>query len=202
MDIYKYQNYTIAMEEKKELYIVEEKNSFYHLDKDTFSSMFDKDGLVIEKTIKDNIAYMLIMVTIIIVTMITYFFKAQYVIVDVNFLKASFVLLINIVIHELGHILFLKWFNRDSKFKVGFKLVFIYPAFYVDTSYSYFLPQYKRAAVYMAGNTMNCIFVLGIIIFLPNMLLYCYLIVSNILINFLPIVKSDGYYAFITFFNR
>ncbi|CEO88649.1 hypothetical protein SSCH_2290001 [Syntrophaceticus schinkii] len=83
---------------------------------------------------------------------------------------------------------------------MGFKLVFIYPAFYVDTSYSYFLPQYKRAAVYMAGNTMNCIFVLGIIIFLPNMLLYCYLIVSNILINFLPIVKSDGYYAFITFF--
>ncbi|CEO88650.1 hypothetical protein SSCH_2290002 [Syntrophaceticus schinkii] len=70
--------------------------------------MFDKDGLVIEKTIKDNIAYMLIMVTIIIVTMITYFFKAQYVIVDVNFLKASFVLLINIVIHELGHILFFK----------------------------------------------------------------------------------------------
>ena len=33
--------------------------------------------------------------------------------------------------------------------KVGFKFVFIYPAFYVDTSYSYLLPKYKRISVYL-----------------------------------------------------
>lgn len=33
----------------------------------------------------------------------------------------------------------------------------------------------------------------------PKLLPYCYLVISNLLINFIPIVKSDGYYAYITF---
>lgn len=70
-----------------------------------------------------------------------------------------------------------------TKFKVGFKLVFIYPAFYVDTSYSYLLPKYKRMSVYLAGNIMNCIFLLAIILFLPKYIGYCYIIVLNILVN-------------------
>ena len=76
---------------------------------------------------------------------------------------------------------------------------FIYPAFYVDTSYSYLLPKYKRIAVYLAGNFTNCLFVLGVMYLYPKLLPYCYLVISNLLINFIPIVKSDGYYAYITF---
>lgn len=77
--------------------------------------------------------------------------------------------------------------------------MFIYPAFYVDTSYSYLLPKYKRIAVYLAGNFTNCLFVLGVMYLYPKLLPYCYLVISNLLINFIPIVKSDGYYAYITF---
>ena len=54
--------------------------------------------------------------------------------------------------------------------KVGFKFVFIYPAFYVDTSYSYLLPKYKRIAVYLAGNFTNCLFVLGVMYYILS---YC-----------------------------
>lgn len=80
--------------------------------------------------------------------------------------------------------------------------MFIYPAFYVDTSYSYFLPKYKRIAVYLAGNTANAIFVLLSMLLFPQFNQYLYLVVSNVLINFLPIVKSDGYYAFISLLGR
>ena len=77
--------------------------------------------------------------------------------------------------------------------------MFIYPAFFVDTSYSYLLPKYKRIAIYLAGNFTNCLFVLAILFLYPQLLPYCYLVISNVLINFIPIVKSDGYYAYITF---
>ena len=85
---------------------------------------------------------------------------------------------------------------------MGFKVVFIYPAFYVDTSYSYMLPKYKRMVVYLAGNFMNCMFLVVVLIAFPQYLKYCYLVVSNILINFITIVKSDGYYAMVTLFNK
>ena len=54
----------------------------------------------------------------------------------------------------------------------------------------------------MAGNTMNAIFVILIGIFFPFYNKYLYLIVDNILINFIPIVKSDGYYSVMALFNK
>ena len=72
----------------------------------------------------------------------------------------------------------------------------------MDTSDSYLLPKYKRIAVYLAGNFMNCIYVLICFIFFPSLNKYNYAIISTILINFLPIIKSDGYYAITSLFNR
>lgn len=86
--------------------------------------------------------------------------------------------------------------------KIGFKFMFIWPAFYVDTSYSYMVSKYKRIAIYLAGNFMNCIYVLLVLLFFPKQLPYCYLVISNVLVNFIPIVKSDGYYAVVTLFNK
>ena len=80
--------------------------------------------------------------------------------------------------------------------------MFIWPAFYVDTSYSYMVSKYKRIAIYLAGNFMNCIYVLLVQLFFPKQLPYCYLVISNVLVNFIPIVKSDGYYAVVTLFNK
>lgn len=43
---------------------------------------------------------------------------------------------------------------------------------------------------------------LMILSFFPKQLPYCYLVITNILINFIPIVKSDGYYAAITLLDK
>lgn len=62
--------------------------------------------------------------------------------------------------------------------------------------------KYKKIAIYLAGNFMNCIYVLLVLLFFPKQLPYCYLVISNVLVNFIPIVKSDGYYAVVTLFNK
>lgn len=46
----------------------------------------------------------------ILLTLYLYFRTTTYSIIDVNFLPATLVLIINIFIHELGHVLFLKNF--------------------------------------------------------------------------------------------
>jgi hypothetical protein len=142
------------------------------------------------------------MTTAIMFTLVVYFLSENYVIIDSNFIIANLILFANIFIHELGHILALKLFYRSGKIKIGFKIYFIYPAFYVDTSDSYLLPKYKRIAVYLAGNFMNCIYILICFLFFPALNKYNYVIISTILINFLPIIKSDGYYALTALVNK
>ncbi len=60
----------------------------------------------------------------------------------------------------------------------------------------------QNGNIYLAGNFMNCIYVLLVLLFFPKQLPYCYLVISNVLVNFIPIVKSDGYYAVVTLFNK
>lgn len=199
MKIYKYNEYTVAKDENHDSIIVQKSDDFYKMDQETFESMFTDSDLLFEKEVKDNINYSVIITLVIIATILIYFSRTAYAMIDINFIPATLFMLFNVAIHEAGHIFLLKFFERAGKVKIGFKFVFIYPAFYVDTSYSYLLPKYKRVAIYLAGNFMNCLFILFIIFFFPNMLSYCYMIMSNILINFIPIVKSDGYYAFATF---
>ena len=80
----------------------------------------------------------------------------------------------DIFIHELGHIAFLKLFLPGSKVDIGFKIFFIYPSFYVDTSNTYFIPKYKRIAVYLAGNFMNCLYLIICSIFTADINKYNY----------------------------
>ena len=183
-------------------YLLKYKNEFYKLNEKNFEENFAKNEIVILKEIKDNPIYSIFMATTILATLIIYLGREKYVILDKNFLIANVVLFANVFLHELGHIVVLKIFYNDSKIKVGFKFIFIYPAFYVDTSDSYLLPKYKRIAVYLAGNFMNCIYVLATIFVFKELRKYSYAVVTAVLINFLPIVKSDGYYAIMTFFNR
>lgn len=200
--IYKCNDYLVSYDEKNQEYVAAKNFDFYKLDQSTFKEIFDVNALTFIKNINDNIFFTFFMVGIIIFTIGLYFTNTDYALVNVHFFQATIVLMINVIIHESGHILFLKIFYPHSKIKIGFKFVFIYPAFYVDTSYSYLLPKYKRIAVYLAGNFTNCLFVLVAIFFIPSILPYSYLVMSNLLVNFLPIVKSDGYYATITCFNR
>ena len=199
MKIYRYNDYIISEDEKNKIYFVAYDNKFYKLSNVQFNEIFNKAEMILIKSIQDNFFYMVLMISIIVLTIWIYLKNCNYALINLNFIQATLILIVNIFIHELGHIFCLKFFYNKSKIKVGFKFVFIYPAFYVDTSYSYLLPKYKRIAVYLAGNFTNCLFVLGVMYLYPKLLPYCYLVISNLLINFIPIVKSDGYYAYITF---
>lgn len=110
MKIFKYEEYTIAQDSKRDFTIVEKNNNFFKLDNATFDSLFGKEKLEFVKNDKDNILYMMGMIFMILLTLYLYFRTTTYSIIDVNFLPATLVLIINIFIHELGHVLFLKKF--------------------------------------------------------------------------------------------
>ena len=202
MKLYKYREYTISQDERTGTAIVAENDAFYKLNQASFNELFDLREMEYLGRKKDNPLYAIMMTVVICISIVFFFYRQKYVLVNNDFIQATVILILNIAIHEAGHIILLKLFYKESKVKVGFKFVFIYPAFYVDTSYSYLLPKYKRIAIYLAGNFMNSVFLLVVIFAFPQLLPYCYLIVSNILINFIPIIKSDGYYAFITLLNK
>ena len=204
IDIYNYNDCKVAIinKKRKKNYLIKMNDDFFYPSKDAFYQVVDPDQMEHIKRITDNPVICIAMVMIIFCSLIYYFLNNSFVIVDRNFIVSTLILLFNIVIHECSHILILKLFCNESKIKMGFKFIFIYPAFFVDTSYSYFLPKYKRISVYLAGNTANCIFVLLSMLLFPEFNKYLYLIVSNILINLLPIVKSDGYYAFVSLFDK
>lgn len=201
IQIFKCGENTVAISNKND-YIIKTAEAFYYPNENVFHEVIEKERLCFVRTIKDNCIIAIVMVIIILTALSVYFLNASYVIADSSFLPSLFILFFNIILHESSHIIVLKSLFKESHFKCGFKLVFIYPAFYVDTSYSYFLPKYKRIAVYLAGNTANALFVVFSIILFPQFNRYLYLLVSNILVNFLPIVKSDGYYALVSLFNR
>jgi sterol-regulatory element binding protein (SREBP) site 2 protease family len=203
MKIYKLKdcNYSIASYDE-ETFLIKNGDAFYKIEKKLLNKVININDLIFIREIKDNIIITISMIFTILFTICRYFYFVEFTILDRNFLYANLILLGNIFLHESGHILFLKMFDRNSKFKVGFKFIFIYPAFYVDTSDSYFLPKYKRTAVYLAGNFMNCLYLLICLQFFPYLNSYNYLVMSAILVNFLPIVKSDGYYALMALRNK
>ncbi len=201
MKIYKKDDCTVAIDER-ENYLVKYGNDFYKMNQEQFVDCFGEGELTFDKEIKDSPFVCFGMVGVIVLTIAYYLLNEKYVIIDSNIVWANLILFANVFVHELGHVLLLKIFLPGSSVKIGFKMIFIYPAFYVDTSNSYFLPKYKRIAVYLAGNLANCLYLIFCIMFMEEVSKYNYLIVSTILINFLPIIKSDGYYAFMSFANK
>lgn len=201
MKIYNSRECKIGIDEKG-TYIIKYKKAFYKLNKTQFNEIFEEEELKFQREIKDSPVIAVIMTLVIISTVVYYLFTGKYVILDKNIIIANVVLLLNIFIHEMGHMIALKFFLPESTVDFGFKMFFIYPSFYVDTSNTYLIPKYKRIAVYLSGNFMNCLYLSICYFFIKNMNDYNYLVVSNILINFIPIIKSDGYYAFKTLLNQ
>lgn len=202
MIIYKYDDYIIAEDNQSDLCIIQKDFNFYKIPLKEKKSFLMESKLISKKKIKDDFISFGIITSVIILTLVIFLFSGYYTLIDENVVIATFFLLINVPIHEFGHIIFLKMYYKESKIKVGFKFIFIYPAFFVNTSYSYFLPKYKRISVYLAGSFMNCLFVLFIYFCFPQYIKYCYIIITNILINFIPIVRSDGYYALMTILKK
>lgn len=199
MKIEKYSNCTIA--ENKNICILQNDFNFYKIDS-IQKSTYVESPILSSFLINDNIICFVISAITIILSFIIYFSFSDYKLVDENYIIATVVLLLNIPIHELGHVMTLKLFYKESKIRVGFKWFFIFPAFYVDTSYSYFLPKYKKITVYLAGTLFNAIFILLLFMFSADLLKYCNILIANMFVNFLPIIKSDGYYSIITMFEK
>lgn len=192
----------MAEEESSDIIIVERKGEFFRLTRCEFHELFGDYELSCVNELKDNYFLMGLFVLTIFSAVLWYFWKASYTLVDSNIAKAFWVLVLNLPLHEAGHILCLKIFYPKSKIKMGMKFTFIYPSFFVDTSYSYLLPRSKKVMVHLAGGFVNSLFLMAILCTAPKQIPYLYLLVSNILINFIPIVKGDGYYALASLRNK
>lgn len=108
-------------------------------------------------------------------------------------------MILNILFHEFGHILFCLKAGREVK-SYGFKLNYGLPMFYVDTSDICMGTKKDKILTSLGGIYFNSLF--GILIFL------FYIICNNIFAldllnisyffvvsNILPFVKLDGYYV-------
>lgn len=109
-------------------------------------------------------------------------------------------LLINIIVHELGHTSSLIFFGKKrGQYKL--KWFWLFPMVMVDTSEAYMLPKFEAASICYAG-IMNNILLSGLVLLCyPNGL---YLIIPTynlIVFNLLPLgkVKTDGYHILINF---
>lgn len=91
-----------------EKYIIRSEGAFYYPTKDVFKSCFDVHEMKLERIVRDNILLPIGMILIIMVSLAYYFNSAKYVIVDNNFALSTVMLLVNIPLHEIGHVLMLK----------------------------------------------------------------------------------------------
>jgi putative peptide zinc metalloprotease protein len=113
--------------------------------------------------------------------------------------------LVNIVLHEMGHILSLKFFGKNFN-KIGFKLNFyVFPAFYVQMNDTYMLSRNEKIVVHLFGLfinyfVINTIEIVNISIIDSESLSKAFMFFSATLLwNFVPILNSDGYKILLAF---
>ncbi len=183
-------------------YIVSIEGDFFELSEQDFNETLLGEFFCFEKKVRNAKGLLVGMILTIIFSLLLFFYRSPYEFVGDNFKFSILLLVINIFIHEFGHLFFLKFFYSKSKFKFGWNYYILYFTFYLDTSYSYLFPKYSRVAVYFGGIFLNSIFIILYTILFPKSVVYCNLLVSNLLINFIPIVRTDGYYAICALFNK
>lgn len=115
--------------------------------------------------------------------------------------------IINIVLHEMGHIYSLKFFGKKFD-KVGFKLNFyVFPAFYVQMNETYMLSRNEKIIVHLFGLFINYCVInsLELINFLTisnKPLTMAFMFFSSTLLwNLIPILNSDGYKILLAFLS-
>lgn len=108
---------------------------------------------------------------------------------------ASYVVILafNLLFHEAGHAIALKLFLPEAKVGLGFRFVFVFPTFYVNTTASYLLPKGKRAAVHLAGTFANAVGLGFGNLLVPGAISANVAIAWMMLLNLTPIMKGDGH---------
>lgn len=112
-----------------------------------------------------------------------------------NYLFMLLFLLFNLAVHELCHYAALKLYGREIG-KIGFKMNFIFPSLYVNTSDSYMLPRIRRFFVYYSG-IMSNIFLSSIVVcFFPSRAFLACPVIWAVFANLCPVsaVRTDGYH--------
>jgi putative peptide zinc metalloprotease protein len=109
-------------------------------------------------------------------------------------LLALLILFINVFLHELSHALFLGMFGQKVN-RIGFKMNFIFPCVYVDTSNAYLLPRLRRLFVFAAGVETNFIFTCCFSLLFPGAFYLVLPVFWTALVSLLPIgaIRTDGY---------
>lgn len=106
-------------------------------------------------------------------------------------------LLVFIVFHELGHIVYFKYFGKKID-SIGFKFNYIFPSVFVRMNDTYLLSKKEKIIVHLGGLLFslvmnNLIFGLGII-FNSGILIFLAKYMSiDIVMNSIPMMNSDGY---------
>ncbi len=118
---------------------------------------------------------------------------------DVNIIIYILFLILNIIFHEFGHVLFCLSAGRKVK-SYGFKLNYGLPMFYIDTSDICMATKRKRILTSLGGIYFNSFIGLSLflwyVIFKSDVALklinISYFFVAS---NILPFLKLDGYYV-------
>lgn len=123
-----------------------------------------------------------------------------------NFIVALCIYIIPFIfLHECGHVLALRKYNGKVG-KIGFKLNYIFPSFYVRMNDTYMMDRVEKLYVHSAGlmisMTMNMFLaVAGIWLHYSVLLYLSQYMAFDILLNTIPMLNSDGYKILLALFS-
>lgn len=152
--------------------------------------------------IRDSAAAPVIMALVVALSIALYFVRLNGAPRSGNLLLATVLLLVNVAIHEIGHAAVLKIHLPQARARLGFRLTFVFPTVYVNTSESYLLPRGKRASVHLAGVFANAVYLILVALFAPSLLWPSYTVVGTMLLNLIPVMRGDGYHVVETLSGR
>ena len=124
-----------------------------------------------------------------------------------NYIFFALYLLINIFIHEIGHIKSMHLFEKRYN-KIGFKMnYYVFPSIFVQINDIYLLTKREKIIVHCSGLLLNLFIIDTIqivnIFFWDNYILsYSFLFFSYALFwNIVPVLNSDGYKILLVLLN-
>lgn len=199
-----YEDEDILIFQEKNTFLLNKRNEEYFLCKNNELLSEFNNRLKICKQYQTNYYFVWVLFFILLLSSIKIF--ELWNITDVinnhmNWLLFITSYIITIIVHEFGHVVTYKIFSRHKKIKFGFKFLFIFPAFYVDISKSYLLPNNIRKLINFSGIISNIIFSIIIQFFIINFSLDNSLLIVNryfvviTFFNLIPLTGSDGYRA-------
>ena len=96
MKIYRYNDYIISEDEKNKIYFVAYDNKFYKLSNVQFNEIFNKAEMILIKSIQDNFFYMVLMISIIVLTIWLYLKNCNYALINLNFIRRCEIFSVNL----------------------------------------------------------------------------------------------------------